>query len=705
VRRLQSINRKDLSEDLKSQLPIDADLSTLNKTLQDLLEKHAPLVSVRVDLRKPSPWYPAIAEELGQLKRERRQAERRWEKSNLTVHKQIYDAAKEKVTDLVHSAKISHSSSEIADAATNKDLFSCVDKLLGESSDPILPGIYDPIQMPGKFSDFFSEKIMNIREKFPKSASLTDDDNLSMFNGTHFTDFSHVSQDFVLNVMENCSKTYCDLDPFPTKLLFDHVDEILPVITGIVNCSLSTGIVPTDFKTAVVKPLIKKSSLDQNELKNYRPISNLPFLSKVLERIVLHQISPHLDTNKLLSPHQSAYRPGYSCETALLSVINNILMALDSNKVSVLLLLDLSAAFDTIDHGILLSRLEHSFGIGGTVLNWFRSYLTDRKQFVMTDGNRSPETSLSFGVPQGSVLGPILFIAYTTPLTNLIDRYAFHEMFADDTQVLKSAGKDHILSLLQTLSSCSVDIEQWMVKNKLKLNCDKTEAISFPQFSNDMPSFVTVGSENAHIGFSESVRDLGIYLDPDLSMETHVKLTCQSARYQLKRIGSIRPYTLASACILSRLDYCNSALYGCDKKVIAPLVQVQNSAARMVCRAPMRVPTTPLLRHLHWLPVEHRITFKYACICYKVMTGIAPSYLSDLVKIKVPKRSGLRSEGDTRRFEPPATFPNRIKHGQRSFEHSAAIVWNALPWAIRYSPSLDTFKSRLKTYLFSQHFG
>jgi hypothetical protein len=139
-------------------------------------------------------------------------------------------------------------------------------------------------------------------------------------------------------------------------------------------------------------------------------VSNLPFWSKILEKVVLHQLNEHLETNDLMNIHQSAYRASHSTETALLRIVNDVLLSLDQNKVSLLLLLDLSAAFDTLDHQILLSSLEHSFGIQGSALRWFSSYLSERSQFVFVQDNPSSTTPLQFGVPQGSVLGPVLFV-------------------------------------------------------------------------------------------------------------------------------------------------------------------------------------------------------------------------------------------------------------------------------------------------------
>ena len=174
---------------------------------------------------------------------------------------------------------------------------------------------------------------------------------------------------------------------------------------------------PLNSKQQSLRPLLKKPTLDPNKLKTYRPISYLPFLSKRLEKkLVFQQLVSHLSTHNLLSIHQSAYRSRYSTESVLFCILNDLLTSLDDSKISILLLLDLSVALDTIDHENLLSRLKHDFGIRGTALNWFRSYLSDRKHYVLIDDHKSTETFLEFGVPQGSVLGPVLFILYTTHL-------------------------------------------------------------------------------------------------------------------------------------------------------------------------------------------------------------------------------------------------------------------------------------------------
>ena len=261
------------------------------------------------------------------------------------------------------------------------------------------------------------------------------------------------------------------LDPIPISLTTECLSDLLPLITRIVNSSLCSGAVPPQFKQAVVTPLLKKPGLDPNDLKNFRPVSNLPLISKILEKVVLTQLQKHLSENDLLEIRQSAYRKNHSTETALLSVVDGLLRNADDRLVSVLALLDPSAAFDTLDHPILLQRLETTFGISGTALHWFASYLEGREQSVKVDNVLSSPSPLQFGVPQGSVLGPILFTLYSQPLSDLICRHEcdYHK-YADNSQLLKGAPPDQFQSLLCDIRTYIESLVGWMYSNKLKLN-------------------------------------------------------------------------------------------------------------------------------------------------------------------------------------------------------------------------------------------
>ena len=243
----------------------------------------------------------------------------------------------------------------------------------------------------------------------------------------------------VKKVIMASKKSFCELDHLPAVVFMDCIDILLPAITQIFNESLTSGIFPTDFKNSLVIPLLKKSSLDCNVLKNYRPVTNLTFISKIIEKLVFNQLVEYLSHNDLIEKFQSAYKSGHSTETALLRVTNDILCSVDTGSVAMLTMLDLSAAFDTLDHQILLNRLFSSFGICDTALNWFKSYLENRHQKVKINSFYSDELPISFGVPQGSVLGPLLFTLYVYPLSNVIKKSGFdYHLYADDTQLYSS---------------------------------------------------------------------------------------------------------------------------------------------------------------------------------------------------------------------------------------------------------------------------
>ena len=199
---------------------------------------------------------------------------------------------------------------------------------------------------------------------------------------------------------------------------------LLPTIHSIVEKSLQQKTMPSSLKQAVVKPLLKKSTLSKENLKNYRPVSNLPYIGKLIEKIAIQQMDKHLVEHNLHEPLQSAYTANHSTETALLKVTNDILLSLDKRQCVFLVLLDLSAAFDTIDHDVFLARLSEEYGITGEVREWMKSYLTERHQVISINSSTSDKILLDFGFPQGSCIGPFGFKLYTKPLTEIAKRHS-----------------------------------------------------------------------------------------------------------------------------------------------------------------------------------------------------------------------------------------------------------------------------------------
>ena len=217
-----------------------------------------------------------------------------------------------------------------------------------------------------------------------------------------------------------------------------NVPSVITILTEIINKSLISGIFPDSLKVVLVRPLLKKANLDLIK-KNYRLISNIEFIGKSIERAVMAQIIRHISSHNLIEPHQSAYQPCHSTETALLKVKSDLITATENQEIACLVLLDLSAAFDTVDIGIFLQRLTNWFGIIGTVKTWITTYLTDKTQKVKVGSSESSPVTLECGVPQGSVLEFILFILYTTPLGQICRKHRIHyHLYTDDSELYMS---------------------------------------------------------------------------------------------------------------------------------------------------------------------------------------------------------------------------------------------------------------------------
>ena len=410
-------------------------------------------------------------------------------------------------------------------------------------------------------------------------------------------------------------------------------------------------------KKTIVTPLIKKFGLDQDTFSNYRPVSNLSFISKLIEKLVSIQLIAHLVANNLYESFQSAYRSPHSTETALLRVLNDLLMCVDTHGAAMLILLDLSAAFDTIDHNVLLHALESQCGITGTALEWFRSYLVDRVQAIKVNWCLSSFLNLLYGVPQGSVLGPILFTIYTSPLGTIIRRHGLHvHFYADDSQLYIAFKPKDLMSrdaAITKIEACAQDIRAWMSNNFLKLNESKTEFIIITSKRTSIDAFsIHIGDNviNPTADDADPPRNLGVNFDSKLSFEFHVKKVTQSINGQLFKIGKIRKYvdqdtcaTLINGLAISRMDYCNSVLYGLPDNLLNKLQLQQNRAARILTFTPKFSHISHVLHGLHWLPVKFRIMYKILLFAFKSQHGLAPKYLCDLIRPYVPPRS-LRSQ-------------------------------------------------------------
>ncbi len=636
-----------------------------------------------------TPGYPMFFVSIGP--NSERQRENGANQTDLTRYQSLLSS----FSTEVHTAKSSHFHNKINSAPDMRNLFRTFNSLLCPPPPPPTTSI-----TADDFATFFTDKTRTIGNQFspPHTQDLQPTTSTAQ---TPIFSFCPLTEAEVSKLLLSSHPTTCPLDPIPSHLLQAISPTLLPALTHIINTSLHTGIFPTAFKQARVTPLLKKPTLNTSLLENYRPVSLLPFVAKTLERVVFNQLSLFLSQYNKLDAKQSGFRSGHSTETALLSVTEALRVAKADSKSSVLILLDLSAAFN---HQILLSTLS-SLGITGIPLRWFESYLTGRSFRVAWGGEVSKAHQLVTGVLQGSVLGPLLFSTYTTSLGPIIQAHGFsYHCYADDTQLYLSFQPDDP-TVAARISGCLADISAWMKEHHLQLNLAKTELLVVPATPTLQHDF-SIQLGTSIITPSTSVRNLGVIFDDQLTFKEQIAKTARSCRFALHNIRKIRPFLtehaaqlLVQALVVSRLDYCNALLAGLPSNTIKPLQMIQNAAARLVFNEPKRTHVTPLFISLHWLPVAARIKFKTLMLAYRTTTGSAPSYFHSLLRIYIPSRS-LRSASERRLVVPSQRGSKSLS---RTFSFTIPGWWNNLPTPIRNAGSLSIFKQQLKTHLFRHY--
>jgi len=610
-RRINSIDIENFISDLsKSDLVLSppSELTELvdcyNKTLTAILDKHAPVITKTIRSPKSNPWFTPA---LNVLKKTRRKLERHWRSFPSLPNLSALRTATNHYYHAILAAKKRYHSNLVSSCRSNpRQLWKTVNNLLHRSTTSSLPNISSVTSVAKQFATFFSDKVTKLRATIPGSSQSPHfpqpRSNPAVLNELRPTDVTEVTK----LILKSRNKQ-CELDPIPTSILKQCVSVLAPVVTEIINLSLSSGTFPSIFKQSVVSPLLKKPKLDKDSLTNYRPISNLSFLSKLTERIVKDRVSQHLGKNSLFNAFQSAYTAFHSTESVLLSLHDFIVRSICRKQVTCLCLLDLSAAFDTIDHSILLHRLSAWFGIHNSALSWFQSYLSDRTFCVSAGNTKSLHTPVTCGVPQGSVLGPLLFALYTTPLSSLLSATSVsHHLYADDTQLFVSFLPSQFSSSINQLESSISQVSSWMSANLLSLNPSKTEFLIFGnhfQLSRLNSPTLQIDS-NTTISPVTSARNLGILFDNNLTFNQQISSVCKSCNWHIRDLRRIRStldfltaQTIASSLTHSKLDYCNSLYLNLPAYQISRLQHIQNSLARAVCNVPKRNHITPTSNH------------------------------------------------------------------------------------------------------------
>ena len=686
---LNSVNRSDSFGNV---------VTDYNSNVLSVVQRHAPIKKKTVKIVENAPWFD---EEYRRIRTDRRRAERKFFQSKLECDKSDFVNLRKKCTLLALKKKKEYFTQRINDAASNKpkELFNVVRNLMGTAKKQIFPSTLNDTDLANQFSDYFTTKIQKIRSSFCSLDAHSIDVTYKLETFDQLNNFEPTDANEINSIIKSYKVKCSPSDPIGSFLL-GNIQIFIPIWVEMVNLSLRTGSMDC-LKSSVVVPLLKEldALTEIDDLKNYRPVSNVAFLSKLIERCVSSRLEHHMKNNNLDCPQQFGYKKGHSTELLLLHLMDNVMESFDCNKATVLLLLDLSAAFDTVDQNKLLTILKHNFGVTGVALMWFESFLKGRSQKVIINNTYSEDTDLEYGVPEGSVLGPILFNIYISVGYPIVQSCGFDfDGFADDHQLFKNFApifQSYVLN--QSITQCLDSVNKWMTTYFLKLNQTKTKILVIgPPSVLETVKIRGIFIEGTCIRFVSNAKNLGFWIDEHMNFSVHVNKVISSSFYTLKEISKIKPFippeqlhAVIVSLILTRIDYCNSLFYNCDSTIVDRLQSVQNAAIRLIFgkRKFDRQHLTPLYREMHWLKIRERICFKLCLIVHNCIWGISPIRIRNMMEIVNPRTFELRQKRKTG------------KYSERAISRAGPKLWNCLPQDLRVITDTDVFKKRLKSFL------
>ena len=436
---------------------------------------------------------------------------------------------------------------------------------------------------------------------------------------------------------------------------------------------------------------------NEDDVSNYRPISLLPVLSKILEKIVADQLTLYLESNKLLSNNQHGFRPKLSTETALLELSNNVYYNIDKKKISLLLLLDLSKAFDSVNHDILMKKM-YNLKIDPL---WFKSYLSNRFQSVRIAGKLSNKHSISYGVPQGSILGPILFSIFINDLHESFPDCLIVQ-YADDTQILLSGDIDNIQELINKAENILRRAKRYFQMNGLMLNEKKTQVIFIGsrQYISRIPNDISINFSGNVISPSKQVKNLGVYFDNYMNFNIHIDEMTRKISgllFYLNRIkdqldSTIRTIVVQSL-VLTVLNYCSTIWGMANKTQIDRVQKLQNFAAKVSVGGLRKYDhVQPAFEKLKWLKVKNKINHDICIIVFKIINNYFPEWFCKLPTVEQVRDLPTRQRLDI------YTPRSRTDLGARALKVKGPSLWNALPTEIKRANNIRGFKCKLKDY-------
>ena len=678
-------------------------VDTFYSLMFGVVDKHAKTKTKRVKSHFKPSW---ITPEINDARHKRDFFHKKKDQENFKFWRN-------KVITLIRLAKEQYYKSAIDENKNSKDIWKFI-KELGIRSNYSTPNtinangqiINDNAEIASVFNDYFinlSTALLSDTTEYTETLDILRNFTQMKLDPSNEFHIKPIDESTVFKMLLklNVNKA-AGIDSLGPRLLKLSAPIISKCVTHMINQSITCGFFPDDLKIAKVTPIYKKG--DRSDPGNYRPISILPTISKLYERHVASQIHEYLSKFNLLHKEQSGFRQFHSCQTALTKLIDTWLKEMDDGNVTGVSFLDFRKAFDLVNHNILLDKLK-CYNFTDSAIQWISSYLNQRTQSVHLGNAQSSRRNITCGVPQGSVLGPLLFLIYINDLP-LHVKHSNLSLFADDATLHKSAAS--MESINGHIASDVDNVNKWCRENAMVINENKSKCMVIGTSQRisklQSKSLSIVVNENT-LDNVDTEKLLGIHIDPNLQFNKHVDHVCRTIASKIALLKRIKRYLPLSyrklyynAYILPCIDYCLTIWGNAAKCHLERIHKLQKYAARIILDAPPDSPSLPLFQELGWMNVFERVEFNKGVLLYKITHNMCPEYLSDMFTFQSSSSYGLRS------IEAQKMCIPRHKNElfKRSLQYSGAIIWNTIPLHIKEASTLQTFKNNLSKYIISK---